>query len=159
MPSKLNKTQGKMVEEHLWMAEAAASEYPWEERAELIAAGHLALCESALTWDKSRGVKFSTYAYRRVNGAVVAIIRERLSLQKRDPRSEGILSCDEEEHVGIRDINDLPLEGLPKLIVWHHIVLETPLGAIAESLGISTKEARELLQKGLENLRAKLHAR
>jgi RNA polymerase sigma factor for flagellar operon FliA len=59
-----------IVERHV------AGTSPETSRDDLFAAGTLGLVEAAHRYDESRGVKFTTYAYPRIRGAVVDYLRQ-----------------------------------------------------------------------------------
>lgn len=75
----LRADRDRYIEEHLprvrALARAIGRRLPWHvDRAELISAGYLALTRVAERFDPSRGLKFWTFAYRNVRGAMMDYI-------------------------------------------------------------------------------------
>ena len=75
-----NKVE-QLVLKHLPLVRRIVNHLPWsllsvvcEE--DLVSAGALGLVEAAHRFDESKGVKFETFAYRRVRGAIMDYLRE-----------------------------------------------------------------------------------
>lgn len=77
----MSSLRQRLVEEHLYLAEKAAKlifrrvqhHIEWEE---LIALGHVGLTEAASRYDANAGASFSTYAWYRVQGAIIDGLRK-----------------------------------------------------------------------------------
>ncbi len=70
----------ELVLEHLALVNHIVERHAWAtgpqvSRDDLFAAGALGLVEAAHRYDESRGVKFSSYAYQRIRGAVLDHLR------------------------------------------------------------------------------------
>ena len=89
----------------------------------LMSAGTLGLIEAANSFDASRGVAFTTFAYRRVRGAIIDELRRNCPLPQR------------------------VLENL-SLVRAATLVLPTPatIEAVAEHTGLSVREVEECLE-------------
>ena len=80
--------RGRLVETHLDLArKAAAMIYPrvrqHMEFDELVALGNQGLAEAASRFDPNRGVSFSTFAWYRVQGAIMDSLRRNSTLPRR----------------------------------------------------------------------------
>ncbi|MBK9070470.1 MAG: sigma-70 family RNA polymerase sigma factor [Myxococcales bacterium] len=78
--AKMSSLRQRLVEEHLYLADKAAKlifrrvqhHIEWEE---LLALGHAGLTEAASRYDANAGASFSTYAWYRVQGAILDGLR------------------------------------------------------------------------------------
>jgi RNA polymerase sigma factor for flagellar operon FliA len=79
----LTEAQRALVEGALALVDRMADAQGWRlrglvERGELVALGRAALCDAARTFDPARGTPFDTFAWARVNGAMVGAARDEL---------------------------------------------------------------------------------
>ena len=74
----MDAERDKLVRDHLWIPSVVSLEFMATEhtRDDFIAAGNLGLLMAAGSFNKSKNMKFSTYAYIRVRGEIQEFIRD-----------------------------------------------------------------------------------
>lgn len=158
----LSEGQRMLVEEHLWLAEAAicaVSLHPGLqlERCDLLGEAYLALCEAALRWDSSRG-KFSTYAWMRVRGAVLDAWRRGVRLSLRHTAlADGLLAGSGADGELEREDLAMALALLPprwRAVVELSFFGEFGTGEVARLLGISVSRVSQIKREALKRLKA-----
>lgn len=167
----LKRVESELIEEYSWIVWAVVSRIinagftffmVSDHREELEAVGNLALCYAAASYKKSRGIKFSTYAYTCVNNAVL------LEIKKEVPYQFGKV----DEELGQYEINEVDeMEWLLQSIIATQIVdranlnqeetivfvgsvfEENTLKELAGFLGVSESWASQLKKRAAGKIR------
>ena len=148
-------------------------------RQDLLQAGWLGLCEAAQEYDTERGTRFGTYAFLRVQRAVVDQIRERdhLSRGQRKKAQQGTFHCEIVPLFGndavtgpvdwLRTKNEqtprdvaADEEEIERILFCGNPVIEAyaegrTLFEVGELFGFSESRACQLVQHGVQELREK----
>lgn len=161
-----------------WVVQRKFSGRNRQTREELIAAGYLALSQAAARFDPSLGVKFSTYAIRRVWGRLMSKVRDdrRQSAAQfgtddtiDSDHGEGIAEpgqrCQTELMVARRDLADAI--GRSNLRGEQLKVIELrwglggddglPIRKIAERMGWTQSKVQHLYDQGMKELYRSIH--
>jgi len=93
----LTDFQRRLVEEHMWIAEHLAkvvSSHSVGHADEIAEAAWWGLCLAGRKFDPSLGVQFKTYAWLRVNGAILDVFRNRSAARWRQLQFPGSTALD-----------------------------------------------------------------
>lgn len=132
---------------------------------DLIGFGLEGAYEAAVRYDPARGQLFSTYAYRRIRGAIYDRLHEWSQTPRSryaEPRTEPPLQPSVEEEACRRELGDRLLSALERLSAREqHIIRrcycdEIPVSEVARELGISQSRASHIHTKAIGQLRAEL---
>jgi RNA polymerase sigma factor for flagellar operon FliA len=103
--------RARLIEDHLDLAKRAAKMiYPrvkaYVEFEELVSLGHAGLAEAAQRFETDRGASFNTFAWYRVQGAIIDGLRKATNLPRREWAKLVALRAASEylEHRGERDV-------------------------------------------------------
>lgn len=131
-------------------------------RKDLLAVGDLALCEAAKEFDKSRGVKFSTYAYRVVDNAVRGeILKEFPYYVVRAEEELGLLETEEIDRMDwllqslivTQIIGRANLETNEMIVFVGNVYNDMTLKELAAFLGVSESWISQLKKKAAFKIR------
>ncbi len=132
------------------------------EYVDLVADGMLALIEAHRRYDVGRGVRFSTFAYMRVRGAMLDGIRKSEGRTYRPELvdiTNVVLLCPGNLEEQFDDTSALldALEHLnPRLrvVIVRHFVLEETLHQVAQFMGLSESRVCQLKKQALSEIRS-----
>lgn len=114
---------------------------PVELHDELVSAGYLGLVEAAERFDESRGVDFRSYAYRRIQGAVIDAVRQCSELSGKAYTYDKVLqACADvrEYHLQLREVQ--PDHDLSREEKLAQLLEYAAKGALAFRLGYEESE-------------------
>jgi RNA polymerase sigma factor (sigma-70 family) len=179
--------QTALAHQHVWIAEKIAARYVHvAPTADLRAAGALGLAEAASRFQPRRGLRFSTYAWPWVKGAVLAELRRnhvvpvaewtarKDSREGRSPRVVVVFGALDTDKGGATDDadqeeaadRDMRLRGVRIAVSrladpGHRRVIEATLEGrtpeqIGEDLGLCEERVRQLLREATNEIRTEL---
>ena len=129
---------------------------------ELQSASYLGLVEAANRFDESKGVTFSTFAYPRINGAILDHLRQQSWGKRTDPKAAYSLDVLIEDNMAMKDMlvakeevnSDEMLEVVSKdldkqaeLVIRSYFIDDCSMKEVGEKFGVSESRISQLISK------------